>query len=194
VKLSVPGRHNVPNSLAAAALASHCGATGKDIRRGLTRFAGLRRRLELVADNGSVAVVDDYAHHPTEVAAALAAVREMYPSRRVVCVFQPHQASRTAVLLDEFARSLQNADTVVISGIFRAREDIRPASAAASHLADRVARAGVAAMHFESLAGVRSHLQRTLAAGDVMVTLGAGDIGAIAHDVGQGLRTIRKAG
>ena len=143
VKMSVPGRHNVQNALAAAALASHCGATGKAIRAGLERFAGLRRRMELVADNGQVAVLDDYAHHPTEVTAALATVRQMYPERRVWCVFQPHQASRTGRLLDEFARSLQNADKIVVADIVRAREESRgPGEVTAADLVDRVARLG----------------------------------------------------
>src|SRR5262249_14913538 len=122
VKLRVPGRHNVQNALAAAALASHCGATGSAIRLGLERFAGLHRRLELVVDRPELTVVDDYAHHPTEVTAALATMRQMFPDRRLWCVFQPHQASRTRHLLDEFAASLQNADKIIVTDVFRARE------------------------------------------------------------------------
>jgi UDP-N-acetylmuramate--alanine ligase len=195
VKLSVPGRHNVENAVAAAAVASHCGATGGAIRAGLARFAGLRRRLEVVADDGQIAVVDDYAHHPTEVTAAIAAVRQLYPGRRIWCVFQPHQASRTRRLLDEFAHSLHNADKIVVAEIVRAREGPGgDQGITAADLAERIARLGGDATYRASAEDIKRHLDRRLCGGGVLVTLGAGDIGAIAHDVGQRLRTIRKAG
>jgi UDP-N-acetylmuramate--alanine ligase len=195
VKMSLPGKHNVYNALAAAALASHCGASGTAIRGALERFAGLERRLELVADDGTLAVVDDYAHHPTAVSAALATVRQMYPARRVWCVFEPHQVSRTAVLLDEFARSLHNADKIIVTEIVRAREDLRmPGDATAAGLVERVVELGGQAVFLASQHEIRDHLRRVLAPLDVLVTLGAADIGTIAHDVAQGLCGLRKAG
>ena len=195
VKLRVPGVHNVYNALAAAALASHSGANGSAIRQGLERFRGLSRRLELVAEGDPLAIVDDYAHHPTAVSASLAAVRQMFPGRRVWCVFQPHQASRTRNLLHEFAHSLQNADKIIVTGIFRAREtEGLSGETTAEQLAQRAAAGGREVHYLPSTGEVGHYLQRALAAGDVLVTLGAGDIGKVAHDLGQGIRTLRQAG
>ncbi|MEX0677843.1 MAG: UDP-N-acetylmuramate--L-alanine ligase [Pirellulales bacterium] len=194
VKLPVPGRHNVLNALAAAAVASHCGATGAAIREGLERFVGLRRRLQLLGEVRDVALVDDYAHHPTEVAATLATLRQMYAGRRLWCVFEPHQVSRLARLLDEFARSLQNADKVVVADVFRARELVPDREAVtAEHLCRRVADLGGDAVQLASAAEIQDHLRQSLRPGDVLVTMGAGDIGRVAHELGKGLRTFRKA-
>ncbi len=194
IKLAVPGRHNLENAVAAAALASHCGATGRAIRAGLARFAGLHRRLELVADDGSIAVVDDYAHHPTAIAATLSTVRQMYPARRLWCVFEPHQASRTARLLDEFAAALHNADKIIVTEIFKARQEPDGPSVRASDLVERIAHLGGDVVHRATAAEIEDHLQTSLHPGDVVVALGAGDIGAIAHELGKRFRTIRKAG
>jgi UDP-N-acetylmuramate--alanine ligase len=194
VRLPVPGAHNVLNAVAAAALASHCGASGEAIRAGLERFVGLRRRLQLLGEVRDVALVDDYAHHPTEVSASLAAVRQMYPDRRLLCVFQPHQASRLARLLDEFAQSLHNADTVVVADVYRAREEAAEWGEITSvDLCDRLAAAGSDVVYRSSIAAIQEHLRQALRPGDVLVTMGAGDIGTVAHELGKGLRTFRKA-
>jgi UDP-N-acetylmuramate--alanine ligase len=188
VDLEVPGRHNVVNALAAIAAAHYAGASWRAIRDGLTSFRGLRRRLETVAQGRRLAVIDDYAHLPTEVSASLATVRQMYPGRRVWCIFQPHQASRTAHLLDELATSLQNADKLVVADIFRARETAaRPGEVRAADLAQRAAGLGAAVVDAHGLDEIRAHLDRALKAGDVVVTLGAGDIGNLAHGIAQGI-------
>jgi UDP-N-acetylmuramate--alanine ligase len=195
IKLATPGRHHVLNAMAAAALANHCGASGTAIRAGLERFAGLRRRLEVVADDGSNCVIDDYAHHPTAVAAALATVRQMCPGRRIWCVFEPHQASRTRRMRDEFARSLQIADKIVVTEVFCAREPRRDAGdSTAADLAERVAQLGWDARYLSTTAEITQYVQHALAPGDVVVTLGAGGIASIAHEFGHGIRKIRKAG
>lgn len=195
VKLSVPGKHNVQNALAAAAIASHLGATGAQIRVGLDRFAGLERRMQVVADDGQIAVVDDCAHHPTEVAAALSTVRQLYPQRRSCCVFQPHQLSRTRLLLHDFAASLQNAERVIVAPVFPAREEISPdVEELAQQLAIEARDLGVHAVHLAKIEQIHDHLSGWLSPGDVVTTLGAGDIGRIAHELGQGLRTYRQAG
>jgi UDP-N-acetylmuramate--alanine ligase len=195
VRLSVPGRHHVVNAVAAAALAGRCGAKSSAIKTGLERFAGLRRRLEVIGDNGSIAIVDDYAHHPTAVAAALRAVREMYPGRRLWCVFEPHQVSRTVRMRDEFAHSLQIADKIVVAEVFRAREPRRAAGdTTAADLAERVSRLGTDARHLPTAQETIEYIQHALAAGDVVVTLGAGEIAKVAHELGHGIREIRKAG
>jgi len=188
IELAVPGRHNVVNALAAIAAAHHVGASWRAIRHGLAGFGGLRRRLETVVDRRHLAVIDDYAHLPTEVAASLATVRQMYPGRRVWCIFQPHQASRTAHLLDELATSLQNADKLVVAEIFRAREKAaRPGEVRAADLAQRAAGLGAAVVDAHTVDEIRATLDRALQAGDVVVTLGAGDIGNLAHGIAQGI-------
>jgi UDP-N-acetylmuramate--alanine ligase len=194
VRLPVPGEHNVLNAVAAAALASHCGASGEAIRAGLERFVGLRRRLQLLGEVRDVALVDDYAHHPTEVSASLAAVRQMYPDSRLVCVFQPHQASRLSRLLDEFAQSLHNADIVVVADVYRAREEAGQWDDVTSlDLCERLAAAGADVTYRPTIAEIQEYLKHTLRPGDVLVTMGAGDIGTVAHELGKGLRTFRKA-
>jgi UDP-N-acetylmuramate--alanine ligase len=177
VQLRTPGRHNVLNALAAAALAWHNSATADQIAAGLGSFAGLHRRLELLGEWQGVALVDDYAHHPTEVTSALETVRSLFPHRRVWCVFQPHQSSRTARLLDQFAASLQNADRVLVAEIFRAREgDPQPGEVTAADLARRVAELGVEVIAGHGEREIVSALETGLVAGDVLVTLGAGDV------------------
>ncbi len=177
VRLSVPGRHNVLNALAAAALAYENGVSAEEIAAGLADFPGLRRRLETLGAWRGATVIDDYAHHPTEVAAALAAVRLMHPHARVWCVFQPHQASRTARLLDELAKSLQNADNVMVAEVFRAREGVpRPGEATAADLARRAAELGAAVVPVHATAEIVEVLRTQLAPGDVWVTLGAGNM------------------
>ncbi len=195
VKLPVPGVHNVMNAVAAAALASHCGADAQAIRAGLESFIGLRRRLQLLGEVRDIVLVDDYAHHPTEVAASLTTLRQMYPGRRLVCVFQPHQASRLARLLDGFARSLHNADMVIVTDVFTARESADGGSAVTSReLRERLVAAGREALHLPGAGLIQNHLRQSLRPGDVLVTMGAGDIGTVAHELGKGLRTFRKAG
>ena len=177
VQLPMPGEHNVLNALAAAALAYKNGVSPDQISAGLASFPGLHRRLELLGNWRGVTLIDDYAHHPTEVTAALAAVRRMAPRARMWCVFQPHQASRTARLLDELAASLQNADKVLVAEIFRAREgDPQPGEVTAADLARRAAELGVEVLSAHAANEIVETLETQLAPGDVLVTLGAGDM------------------
>jgi UDP-N-acetylmuramate--alanine ligase len=176
VQLQTPGRHNILNALAAAALAHANGASSAQIIGGLESFEGLHRRLEILGKWRDIAVVDDYAHHPTEVTASLQAIRSIYPKQRIWCVFQPHQASRTARLLDELAVSLQNADCVLIGEIFRAREGTpQPGEVTAADLARRVAELGVPVFPGSKTEEIVKTLETHLAPGDVLATLGAGD-------------------
>ncbi len=171
------GRHQVLAGLAAVALAAELGVSTPDIRAALEAFPGLARRLEAVPGPAGIAWIEDYAHHPTAVRAGLAAVREAYPGRRVACVFQPHQATRTAALLDEFAQSLQNAEVVAIAGIWRAREG-KPLAGevTATDLAQRTAGGGVATLAADSTAELACQVYEWLALGDVVVLMGAGDM------------------
>jgi UDP-N-acetylmuramate--alanine ligase len=193
VRLPVPGRHNLANALAATAICGENGASGEEIRQGLESFPGLQRRFEIcrtgfqpVLKNrqvGNLSYVMDYAHHPTEVMAALVTAREVFTNRRIWCIFQPHQVSRTARLLDEFAESLQNADKIAVAEIFRAREGKqKPGEVTASDLARRIAEiAGngangkklILAHRIEEIADI---LTTQVRVDDVIITLGAGDI------------------
>lgn len=194
VRLRIPGRHNVVNGLAAAALAWENGVRPEQIAQGLGRFRGLKRRLELVGSWRGVVLVDDYAHHPTEVAATLRTVRQMYPGRRLWCVFQPHQASRTEHLLDQLAVSLQNADKVVVAEIFRAREPrCGRGEVTAAELARQVRAGGAEVSDVHTTDRIVRLLETGLVAGDVLVAIGAGDIGKIHNGFVDRLRENRAA-
>jgi UDP-N-acetylmuramate--alanine ligase len=188
ITLRVPGRHNVLNALAAGALSFAAGADGRSIERGLNRFGGVRRRLELVGKRSGIVFLDDYAHHPTEITAALASVRQMFPKRRLWCVFQPHQVSRTASLLDEFAASLQNADKIIVAEIFRARERQAAGEVTAADLVDRVRLLGGDVEGMHSPAEIVDQLVQRLAPDDVLITMGAGNIRNVCDGLAEGLR------
>ncbi|MBI3269959.1 MAG: UDP-N-acetylmuramate--L-alanine ligase [Planctomycetes bacterium] len=180
-RLRVPGRHNVANALAAVAAAVDAGATPADVERGLESFGGVARRLHFLGEPRGVAVLDDYGHHPTEIRTVLSSLREIYPGRRLCCVFQPHQHSRTRHLLGEFAVALAGADLVLLPDIYGARdteEDKKSVSSAM--LAERIPEAGGRARYVGTFDAVRAFARSGLAAGDVLVVMGAGSIGTLA--------------
>jgi UDP-N-acetylmuramate--alanine ligase len=173
----VPGRHNVLNAVAAAALAHAAGATPRDVQEGLAAFRGIRRRFECLGTWRGIALIDDYAHHPTALAATLAAARSEFPRRRIWCAFQPHQVSRTARLLDDFAAALCAADEVLIPPVYSARETGSPASVeTARRLVERCITIGGRARHVESLDRLVSTLETDPRPGEVILIIGAGDI------------------
>ena len=189
VRPALPGRHNVYNALATAALAHYAGAPAEAIRAALETFRGARRRLELCGTAGGVTVVDDYAHHPSEVRATLAAACERYAPRRLWAVFQPHQYSRTRLLLAEFAAAFAPAHHVLIPDIYAVRdtaEDRRSVSAAL--LAEVIERQGVPATHVPGFEQITQRLLGEVAPGDLVVTMGAGDVWKVAHELAQRLR------
>ncbi len=189
VALSVPGRHNVANALAAAAIARHAGVSVQHIVQGLAAFRGLKRRLDARWTFEGVTWIDDYAHHPAEVTATLATLRQMFPRRRICCVFQPHQASRLTALLDEFAVSLHNADRVAVAEVFRAREGVpQLGDATASDLADRLRFDGMDVWHEHRPGTIVERLAEELQSGDVLATLGAGDLGKYFYEFHKRLR------
>ena len=195
INLAVPGKHNVLNALAAAALASVNGCSVGAIAAGLANFRGLKRRLECIHNAGGLAIWDDYAHHPTEISTTLATIREISPHSRIFCVFQPHQASRTARLLDELALSLQNAERVLIADIFRAREGPpQPGEVTAADLAARSRAAGQEVFGSHALPDIQEYLQQQLSPGDTLVVMGAGDIGRIGYGLVDWFREHRAAG
>jgi UDP-N-acetylmuramate--alanine ligase len=178
--LQLPGLHNVKNALAAIVVADHLGLDLASVGTALREFQGTKRRFEHKGTVGGVIVIDDYAHHPTEIQATLAAARRRYPDSEIWAVFQPHTYSRTKALLAEFAESFGDADHVIIVDIYPAREyDDLGVSAA-----DIVARmAHPDARHIATLDGAADYLLRHLTVGDVLITLGAGDGYAVGERV-----------
>jgi UDP-N-acetylmuramate--alanine ligase len=194
VTLNLPGRHNVLNSLAAIAVATELEIDDAAICRALAEFQGIDRRLqslgELVTARGRVALVDDYAHHPTEIAATLEAARQAWPGRRVVLVFQPHRYTRTHDLLDEFARVLSEADALVVAEVYAAGEaPIAGADAKALCRAIR-SRGRVEPVMLGSLDELAGALADIVRDGDVVLTMGAGSIGAAAHELPRRLEAL----
>lgn len=176
VSLSVPGRHNVLNALAALAAAEAVGVAAEVCREALGTFRGTGRRFELLGQCDGIAVYDDYAHHPTEIRATLAAARTFEP-KRVIAIFQPHLYSRTRDLEEEFARAFGDADLVIINDIYAAREDPMP-GVTAERLAQKV-REQVGDTPVWYIACQDEIVERVKAlaqAGDLILTIGAGDI------------------
>jgi UDP-N-acetylmuramate--alanine ligase len=178
VELSVPGRHNVLNALGAIAAADELGVDFATASAALKDFRGAERRFESHGEVDGVTIVDDYGHHPTEIAAVLEAARTMY-DRRLVVVFQPHRYSRTAQLLDEFGPSMRSADEIVLMDIYAAGEaPIEGISV--DRLAESVRRGSQRPTRVvHTLDEVVSDLTRTAKPGDVVLTLGAGSIGSL---------------
>ncbi len=172
IALQVPGKHNVLNALAAVAVGTYLGLEMEHITAALGGYAGVGRRFELKGEAGGVTVIDDYAHHPTEIRATLAAARGRFPGRRIWAVFQPHTYSRTKALLAEFAQSFGDADRVIVSDIYAARE-VDDGSVHASQLVGMMQGGG--ARYIGALDDVRRYLEEHVEPGDVVITLGAGD-------------------
>jgi len=175
LELRVPGLHNLRNAAMALAVAHELGADLDRARAALAEFPGVGRRFERVGDAAGVTVVDDYAHHPTEVAATLAAARQAFPRRRVVAVFQPHLYSRTALHGDALGRALAAADVVVVAPIYGAREQPL-AGVSADLVAQGATRAGAATVAVRERAALATRVRETVRVGDVVFTLGAGDV------------------
>jgi UDP-N-acetylmuramate--alanine ligase len=191
VDLNLPGLHNVANALAAIGVASELGIADDAVCRALKDFSGIDRRLQIMGNvttaHGPVTFVDDYGHHPTEVAATIAAARDAWPGRRLVVAFQPHRYSRTQALLDDFARVLSTVDALVLTNVYAAGETpLAGADGKALARAVRV-RGAVEPIFVEEVAELASVLGPVLQADDVVLTLGAGSIGTVAQTLPQAL-------
>lgn len=188
VRIGVPGRHNILNALAVAALGVEEGLPFKAIQEGLVRFHGVGRRFEVLGDRRDILVIDDYAHHPTEVAATLAAARRSL-GRYTTVVFQPHLYSRTQLLMDDFARSFDDANRVIITDIYGARE--QPIEGITGELlAQRIhetEREKQVEYHPDREA-LLEMLVREARPGDLIMTMGAGDIRELGERVAQALK------
>ncbi|MDJ0795046.1 MAG: UDP-N-acetylmuramate--L-alanine ligase [Woeseiaceae bacterium] len=185
VKLRLPGMHNVRNSLAAIAVADELQIGDDAVVAALEKFEGIDRRFQHLGDvrtkDGTVTIVDDYGHHPTEVAATLAAAKAGYPARRVVLVFQPHRYTRTRDLMDDFASVLSEADALVLLDVYAAGEDPIPGADGRSIARAVRTRGAVEPVFVEQLEDLAAVLEDVLVDGDLVLTMGAGDIGAYAQ-------------
>tara|TARA_R110002096_G_scaffold116164_3_gene251751 strand:- start:9187 stop:10611 length:1425 start_codon:yes stop_codon:yes gene_type:complete len=187
IRLQLPGMHNVRNSLAAIAVADELQISDAVVVRALQEFEGIDRRFQRLGDirtaAGTVMLVDDYGHHPTEVGATLAAARAGWPERRVVLVFQPHRYSRTRDLLDDFATVLSAADVLVVLEVYAAGEE--PIAGADGRAIARAVRSrgSLEPVFVETLDGLQPVLLDLLEDGDLVLTMGAGDIGAYASEL-----------
>ncbi len=184
VKLRLPGMHNVRNSLAAIAVADELQIGDAAVIAALEKFEGIDRRFQNLGEvqtaAGKVLLIDDYGHHPTEIEATLSAAKSGYPERRVVLVFQPHRYSRTRDLMDDFATVLSEADALVLLDVYAAGEEpIAGADGRAMARAVRT-RGAVEPVFVESLDDLQPVLEDVLTDGDLVLTMGAGDIGAYA--------------
>ena len=187
VTLNLPGAHNVLNTLAAIAVASELGVPDEAIQAALSGFQGIGRRLERIGevdlDAGRIEIVDDYGHHPTEIAATLEAVRQGWPGRRLVLAFQPHRYTRTHDLIDDFGQVLSEADVLLVTEVYPAGEaPIANADGRAVCRAVR-SRGRVEPVFVEDVQQLAESLRGLLEDGDLVVTMGAGSIGAVAHDL-----------
>ena len=178
--LNVPGRHNLQNALAAVAVGLELGLPFERIAEGLREFRGAERRFEVRGEPNGILVVDDYGHHPTEIRAVLDAARTL--DRRVVVAFQPHRFSRTARLLDAFGPALAGADAVILTDIYSAGEERIP-GATLDALAEVIRREDIQLDVVPALDDVPDAIARVSRPGDVVITLGAGSIGALPERV-----------
>lgn len=188
-ELNVPGRHNVSNALACIVVADYVGLSLAQIQRALWAFTGAQRRFQLIGSMNGAIIVDDYAHHPTEVAAVIRAAKEGWPARQVVAVFQPHRYSRTHLLFDEFGQSFKNADVIIITDIYAPPPEQPIPGVSASILADRIRenQGPKKVYHIPKQEDVVPFLQGWLNEGDLVLVMGAGPIWRVARDLVQSL-------
>jgi len=178
-KLFVPGEHNIRNALAAIAVGRVLGLDGETIAAALARFLGVDRRFQILGDYLGAIVVDDYAHHPTEIRATLMAARLGYPGRRIVALFQPHLFSRTRDFAREFAEALRVADVPLVSPIYAARE--QPLDGISARLIAEAA-PGIEFLD-RSNAQLVNEMRRRLKPNDIFITMGAGDVHEITEEL-----------
>ncbi|MFO0793721.1 MAG: UDP-N-acetylmuramate--L-alanine ligase [Candidatus Brocadiaceae bacterium] len=182
--LKIPGSHNVLNALAATAVCTYIGVDKDTIKSALASYGGASRRFQIIGVQRNITVIDDYAHHPTEIRVTLKAAREFYPERRIWCVFQPHQYSRTRHLLHGFAHSFHYADRVIFADIYAARDSEYEMTAVSSRmLCEEVSNRGVDARFIPQLGDIVNELFAEVKPGDIIITMGAGDVWKVAYDL-----------
>ncbi len=182
-KPPLPGEHMAYNAAVAAVTAHRLGADWGGIQQALESFEGLDRRMQKLGERDGVTVIDDYGHHPTEVDTTLRALRGHYNPSRLICVFQPHQHSRTRFLMGEFAASFSAADIAIVPEIYFSRDsEAERRAVTAADLVDRLRQKDVRAMHLYPFIAIVEQLRAITRPGDLVVTMGAGDVWKIARD------------
>lgn len=181
LKLNVPGSHNVSNALATLALADLVGIDRDTAAKGLLHFTGTDRRFEYKGQKNGITIIDDYAHHPTEITATLTAAQS-YPHQNLWCVFQPHTYTRTQAFLKEFAQALSLADKVVLADIYAARE-VNTIGITSQAIADELQKLGKECYYLPSFKEIEKFLLKNCINGDLLITMGAGDV----HKIGENL-------
>ncbi len=184
-RLKFPGKYNVQNALAGVALAYHAGAACHRIADALASFDGIARRLSWRGEGSGVQIVDDYAHHPTEIRLTIEAARSRYLPKRIIVVFQPHQYERTRHFLDDFAASLRDVDEVVVPDVYGARESGEKELVGSKELVSRICEKGGRARYMATLDAAAEHVLENVANGDLVVTMGAGDVWKVADELVQ---------
>lgn len=180
-RISLPGRHNILNALAVTAMAINIGLEPESVLQLLPDFTGMDRRLMLKDQIDQITVLDDYAHHPTEIRASLEAIRQMYQPKRLWCIFQPHQYSRTRFLLDDFAESFKLADITIVPEIYFVRDsESAKKEVNAQILVERIRGHGSQALFIEGFDAICDYLKSNVRSGELVVTMGAGDIWKVA--------------
>jgi UDP-N-acetylmuramate--alanine ligase len=184
VDLRIPGEHNVRNALATLAVTELLGLSTQKAAKALAKFSGTDRRFEIRGEANGVTIIDDYAHHPTEITATLAAARTRYPDRRIWAVWQPHTYSRTQTLFTEFSRAFKDADEVIVSEVYASREPKQDFSSAeiVSAMPHPSAR------YIATLQEISQYLIDHLQPGNVLLVLSAGDANQVSTDVLAGLQ------
>ncbi len=191
VHLIVPGRHNVLNSLGAFAAASLMGILPKVSVAALAKFSGAKRRFETKGKENGIWIVDDYAHHPTEIMATLQAAKET-GAKRIVCVFQPHRYSRTKLLYEEFCKCFTNCDKLILTHIYSAGEAPIPGVSGRGLAESIKVTTGQDVMYIDSFYRVEEHLFKNCHEGDLVITMGAGDVFRIGEELVKEFRQVEK--
>ena len=181
LSLNVNGLHNINNALSAAAVADFLGLSIDTVKAGLLTFSGAKRRFEYKGTCGGFTVIDDYAHHPTEIKATLNACKN-YPHKELWCVFQPHTYTRTNAFLDEFAEALSQCDHVIITDIYAAREK-DTGMVHARDLADKIEKTGTDVRYIKDFDAIEEFILKKCKKNDLLITMGAGNVDSIGNEL-----------
>ncbi|HBI26814.1 MAG TPA: UDP-N-acetylmuramate--L-alanine ligase, partial [Peptococcaceae bacterium] len=179
--LSVPGIYNVQNALAAVAVGRHLGLEFSGIARALAYYQNVHRRFQLIAQYDGIRIVDDYAHHPTEIKALMNAAIGI-KQKRVITVFQPHRYSRTKLLQEEFGKAFEGSDVVIVTDIYAAGETPLE-GVSGEKVVQELLKNGINALYINSLDNVVNLLLQRLCSGDTVLTVGAGDVWTVGRDL-----------
>ncbi len=179
--LGVTGKHNVINALSVIALADYMGFSYAQVQKSLQNFCGTERRFEYKGNLNGVTIIDDYAHHPTEISATLTAASN-YPHKKIWCIFQPHTYSRTKAFLKEFAQALSQADVVILADIYAARET-DTLGISSQTLQNEIQALGCECYHFPTFEQIKTFAKESCTNGDLLITMGAGDIVKVGEEL-----------